>query len=123
MRTFEVTDEDLGALFVGVMVHLDERQRRIVAGNVALSLARGGITAVAEASGLSRSTVQSAVGEIDAGLEVTSRVRAKGAGGRPILETQPGLLVALDDLVEPGSRGCPMCPLRWTSKSTRKACR
>ena len=120
MRTFEVTDEDLGTLFVGVMVHLDERQRRIVAGSVALSLGRGGITAVAEASGLSRSTVQSAVGEIDAGLEVTSRVRAKGAGGRPILETQPGLLVALDDLVEPGSRGCPMCPLRWTSKSTRK---
>ena len=50
VRTFEVTDEDLGVLFVGVMVHLDERQRRIVAGNVALLLGRGGITAVAEAA-------------------------------------------------------------------------
>ena len=50
VRTSEVTDEDLGVLFVGVMVHLDERQRRIVAGNVALLLGRGGITAVAEAA-------------------------------------------------------------------------
>ena len=55
-RTFEVTDEDLEALFAGVMVHLDQRQRR----NVALSL---------------------------------------------VGVTQPGLLLSLDDLVEPGSRG------------------
>lgn len=31
----------------------------------------------------------------------------------------PGLLVALDLLVEPESRGDPMAPLRWTLKSTR----
>jgi hypothetical protein len=51
----------------GVMPHLDEQQRRIVAGSVAMSLGRGGITAVAEAAGMSRSTVTKAVGEIDAG--------------------------------------------------------
>ena len=119
MRTFEVTDLELEELFTGVMPHLDERQRRIVAGNVAMSLGRGGVTAVAEAAAMSRSTVQSAVSEIDAGVEVTDRVRAKGAGRKPILDTQPGLLQALDDLVEPESRGCPMCPLRWTAKSTR----
>lgn len=119
MRTFEVTDLELEDLFKGVMPHLDERQRRIVAGNVALSLGRGGIVAVSEAAGLSRSTVQTAIGEIDAGLEVSARVRAKGAGRKPILDVQPGLLQALDDLVEPESRGCPVCPLRWTAKSTR----
>ena len=119
MRTFEVTDMDLEELFTGVMPHLGERQRRIVAGNVAMSLGRGGITAVAEAAGMSRSTVQTAVDEIDAGLEVTDRARAKGAGRKPILEAQPGLLQALDDLVEPESRGCPTCALRWTAKSTR----
>ena len=119
MRSFEVTDMDLEELFTGVMPHLGERQRRIVAGNVAMSLGRGGITAVAEAAGMSRSTVQTAVDEIDAGLEVTDRARAKGAGRKPILEAQPGLLQALDDLVEPESRGCPTCPLRWTAKSTR----
>jgi len=119
VRTFEVTDLDLEELFTGVLPHLDERQRRIVAGNVAMSLGRGGITAVADAARMSRSTVQTAVGQIDAGVEVSDRVRAKGAGRRPIEESQPGILVALDDLVEPTSRGCPTCPLRWTSKSTR----
>jgi hypothetical protein len=36
-----------------------------------------------------------------------------------VIDAQPGLLLALDDLVEPESRGDPMCPLRWTTKSTR----
>ena len=119
MRTFSVTDEYLEELFVGVMPHLDERQRRIVAANVALSLGRGGITAVSEASSMSRSTVQSAVTEVDAGIEVTNRVRRPSAGGKQINDVQPGLVQALDDLVEPDSRGCPMSPLRWTAKSTR----
>ena len=119
MRTFEVTDEELEDFAKGVMPHLDERQRRIVAGNLAMSLGRGGITAVAEAAEMSRSTVQSAVSQIDTGIEVTDYVRVKGAGPKPITETQPGIVQALDDLVEPESRGCPMCPLRWTAKSTR----
>jgi len=68
---------------------------------------------------MSRSTVQKAVGEIDAGVEVSGRVRPPGAGRPKAIDAQPGLLVALDDLVEPESRGDPMCPLRWTTKSTR----
>jgi len=68
---------------------------------------------------MSRSTVQKAVGEIDAGVEVSARVRPPGAGRPKAIDAQPGLLVALDDLVEPESRGDPMCPLRWTTKSTR----
>ena len=92
---------------------------RIVAGAAARSLGRGGIAAVAEATKMSRSTVQKAVGEIDAGVEVSVRVRPPGAGRPRAEDAQPGLVVALDDLVEPESRGDPMCPLRWTSKSTR----
>lgn len=102
-----------------VMAHLDERQRRIVAGSAARLVGRGGIVAVAEGTGMSRSTVQKAVGEIDAGVEVSARVRPAGAGRPKAIDAQPGLLVALDDLVEPESRGDPMCPLRWTTKSTR----
>lgn len=102
-----------------VVPHLDERQRRIVVGATARALGRGGIVAVAEGSGMSRSTVQKAVGEIDAGVEVSARVRPPGAGRPRVEDAQPGLLVALDDLVEPEARGDPMCPLRWTAKSTR----
>jgi len=119
VREFGVTDEDLRGIFATVMGHLDERQRRILAGSMARSVGRGGIVAVAEASGMSRSTVQKAVGEIDAGVEVSVRVRAPGSGRPKAIDAQPGLLVALDDLVEPDSRGDPMCPLRWTTKSTR----
>ncbi len=100
--------------------HLDERQRRIVAGSLARALGYGGIVAVADATGMSRSTVQKAVGEIDAGVEVSVRVRPPGAGRPRAQDAQPGLWEALDALVEPETRGDPMCPLRWTTKSTRK---
>jgi transposase len=68
---------------------------------------------------MSRSTVQDAVRELDAGAEVSERVRRPGAGRKPLEETDPDLLVALDDLVEPTARGSPMSPLRWTAKSVR----
>ena len=42
-----------------------------------------------------------------------------GAGRKLAEELTPGLVDALDDVVEPGSRGDPMCALRWTTKSTR----
>jgi transposase len=119
VREFAVGDGQLATMLSTVMEHLDERQRRILAGATARVLGRGGIAAVAEATGMSRSTVQKAVGEIDAGVEVSARVRPPGAGRPRVEDAQPGLLVALDELVEPESRGDPMCPLRWTAKSTR----
>jgi len=99
--------------------HLNERQRRLWAGVEARSFGRGGIAAVARATGMSRSTVQDAVAEVDAGAEITERVRRPGAGRKPLIDADPGLLLALDDLVEPTARGDPMSPLRWTAKSLR----
>ena len=119
LREFVLTDEALATMLSTVLPHLDERQRRIVAGSTARLVGRGGIVAVAEATEKSRSTVQKAVGEIDAGVEVSVRVRPPGAGRPKAIDAQPGLLVALNDLVEPESRGDPMCPPRWTTRSTR----
>ena len=119
MREFTIDDDGLATMLGTCLEHLDERQRRILAGSLARTLGRGGIVAVAEASGMSRSTVQIAVGQIDAGLEVTDRVRPPGAGRLRAQDKQPGLWEALDALVEPQTRGDPMCPLRWTTKSTR----
>jgi transposase len=99
--------------------HLNERQRRLWAGVEARAIGRGGIAAVARATGMSRSTVQGAVGELDAGAEVTERVRRPGAGRKPLIDVDQELLLALDDLVEPTARGDPMSPLRWTAKSLR----
>jgi transposase len=119
----EVTTEGLSRFFEVVLPHLNEVQRRVAAGAMAEMLGRGGKTRVAEASGMSRNTVIKAQGEVEAGIEPTLRLRAPGAGAKSVIETQPGLLEALDELVHPDTRGTPMSLLRWTSKSTANLAR
>ena len=120
MREFVVTDEDLAFFWDVVSGHLDERQLRIAAGAMVLTLDRhGAAKAVAEASGLSAKTVQKGAREVDEGIEPATRVRSPGAGRKTVEESQPGLAEALDKLIDPETRGDPMCPLRWTTKSTR----
>ena len=116
----EVTEEGLARFFDVVLPHMNEVQRRVVAGAAAEMLGRGGKTAVANASGMSRNTVIKAEGEVIAGIEPSVRLRAPGGGDKSLLDTQPGLLEALDELVYPETRGNPMSKLRWTSKSSTK---
>ena len=54
---------------------------------------------------MSRNTVIAGMGEVAAGTGPSDRVRAPGAGPKPLIETQPGLLEALDELVHPETRG------------------
>jgi hypothetical protein len=116
----EVTEEALARFFEVVLPHMNEVQRRVVAGAVSEMLGRGGKTAVAAASGMSRNTVIKAEGEVAAGIEPSARLRAPGGGDKPLTDKQPGLLDALDELVHPETRGNPMSLLRWTSKSSTK---
>jgi len=113
----EVTPEELARFFEVVLPHMNEVQRRVVAGAVSEMLGRGGKSAVATASGMSRNTVIKAEGEVAAGIEPTDRLRAVGGGDKPLTDKYPGLLEALDELVQPETRGNPMSLLRWTSKS------
>ncbi|MCA1705098.1 MAG: ISAzo13 family transposase [Actinobacteria bacterium] len=116
----QVTQEGLARFFDVVLPHLNERQRRVVAGAAAELLGRGGKTAVAEASGMSRNTVIKAAAEVALGMEPSERLRIAGGGDKPLTDKQPGLLEALDELVHPETRGNPMSLLRWTSKSSTK---
>ena len=116
----EVSRDGLARFFEVVLPHLNELQRRVVAGATAELLGRGGKSAVAEASGMSRNTVIKAEREVAAGIEPTGRLRAPGGGDKSLLDTQPGLLEALDELVNPETRGNPMSKLRWTNKSATK---
>jgi len=116
----EVTKEGLARFFEVVLPHTNELQRRVVAGAMSEMLGRGGKTEVAAASGMSRNTVIKAETEVKAGIEPSSRLRAPGGGDKSLLDTQPGLLAALDELVNPETRGNPMSKLRWTSKSSTK---
>jgi hypothetical protein len=55
---------------------------------------------------------------MESGAGPGGRVRGRG-GGRPALaDTDAGLIPALEALVDPATRGDPMSPLRWTTKST-----
>jgi hypothetical protein len=119
MRDFVVSEDDLGPFFGAIGPVLDERGRRVVAGAVARMLGHGGIAAVGRTSGVSKATVNKGAAEVDDGVGVTDRVRAPGGGRKPVERSQPGLAEALDALVEPETRGDPMCALRWTTKSTR----
>jgi len=114
----EITGVELREFFETVEPHLNERQRRVVFGSMAEALGHGGQARVAACSSMSTSTLSKAVREVRAGIEPSDRQRVAGGGDRPAIDKQPGLLVALDDLVYPDSRGDPMSPLRWTSKST-----
>ena len=115
----EVSEEALVEFFSFVAVHLDEKQRRLQAGAMARMLGRGGVTTVARVSGMSRNTVMDGQRAVLAGEQPDGRVRGEGGGRPELIDVDPDLLVCLDDLVEPESRGDPMSPLRWTLKSTR----
>jgi Rhodopirellula transposase DDE domain len=102
---------------------LDERSRRQWAAAEALELAWGGVTAVAVATGLSRTTIAAGIRELQSQAEGTppgSRLRRPGGGRKYLVETDAGLLEALDRLIDPLTRGDPESPLRWTCKSTRR---
>jgi len=114
----EVSEAELGRMFDSVLPVLDERQRRVLVGAQARALGRGGIAVVARAARMSRTTVGKAVAEVDAGVDAETPIRRPGAGRKRLVDKDAQLLGRLDALVEPTSRGDPMCPLRWTSKST-----
>jgi hypothetical protein len=105
---------------------LDERGRRVWAAAEARSLPFGGVSLVARATGLSRTTVHAGMRELQDGQRKTigaGRSRKPGGGRKPLTYHNPDLLRALERLVEPTTRGDPESPLRWTCKSTRHLAR
>lgn len=101
---------------------LDERLRRLWAATEARALGTGGITVVCKATKLSRTTVRNGIRELEEGIspDDLARVRRPGAGRPRIEDVNPEILVSLELLIEPATRGDPESPLRWTSKSVRK---
>jgi hypothetical protein len=101
---------------------LDERTRRLVAAAEAQAIGFGGVTAVAQASGLSRGTVIRGMTELKTAPKPSrgQRIRRKGAGRKRTVDRDATLKRDLEALVEPVTRGDPESPLRWTCKSVRQ---
>jgi hypothetical protein len=110
--------------YQSLLPEMDERRRRQWAAAEARELGWGGVSLVARATGLSRPTITIGRRELDQPIPQraaqAARVRQPGGGRRPLTKTDPGLLSALESLLEPVTRGDPESPLRWTCKRTRR---
>ena len=103
---------------------MDEQMRRLWAATEARALGYGGVSVVARAIGLTRPTITAGIRELGDARQLVSmapkhRVRRDGAGRPRLTDADTGLCPALEELVEPATRGDPMSPLRWTCKSVR----
>jgi hypothetical protein len=116
--------ESVGQRFELLGWALDERLRRLWAGAEAQVLGRGGVTAVAKATGVSRRAIHAGLKELAQRTGpsplASGRVRRPGAGRKRLVERDRTLCAALERLVEPVTRGDPETPLRWTCKSLRR---
>ncbi len=115
-------DEDvvLARKLASILPWLNERQRRAVLAAEAHALGRGGVTRVARAAQVSRTTVHAALAELDAAVPDSERSRRPGGGRASRQESDPTLVRDLEALIGPTTRGDPMSALRWTCKSTRQ---
>jgi hypothetical protein len=119
------TIEQIRQKYLALSAVMDERMRRQWAAAEACALGWGGVTTVSAATGLARNTITTGLRELEhrqahPSAAVGVRLRRAGGGRKPLTEVDPGLLQALDKLVDPVTRGHPESPLRWTCKSTRK---
>jgi len=101
---------------------LDERQKRLYLANEAKAIGYGGISQVSRVSGISRVTITQGMAEINSKEyqpEAQTRCRKKGGGRKPLATKAPDILQEVEKLLDPHTKGDPMNPLKWSSKSMR----
>jgi transposase len=109
----------VGQRFTLVDPFLTEQSRRLWAAAEAAVIGSHGNAIVAEATGISRTTITKARVELQQASELPPfRQRQPGGGRKPLTEADSTLLADLDQLIDPDTRGDPESPLRWTCKST-----
>src|SRR2546427_12294259 len=117
----ELTTTAMRAKYKSLSTQLDERSLRLCAAADAKMLGYGGVSFVAKAAGLSRTTLDSGASEPSSQEpSEPGRIRRPGGGRKTKTDRDETLLQDLDRLLDPVTRGDPMSPLRWTCKSTPK---
>jgi transposase len=107
------------AKYIALEGVLNEKARRLWAATESSAIGYGGDAVVASATGLARATIRVGREELKKGKAVTVRQRRPGGGRKKLVLMEGGWVEALEHMVAPATRGDPMSPLRWTSKSTR----
>ena len=81
----------LSEKYNSLKAHLDERSLRLCAAADARSIGRGGVSSVARATRMSRTTIHAGLKELDNEMTV-KKIRRAGAGRKPLAVTDPGIL-------------------------------
>lgn len=102
-----------------MLLLLDEKQKRIYLATEARSLGRGGLKAVHELTGVSKTTILRGKKELREGHIEQSRVRKSGGGRKTIVQKYSNIEEAIERLVESTTLGSPEKVLSWTTKSLR----
>ena len=104
---------------------MNEKMQRHWAATESMALGWGGVSAVSQATGISRTTIQIGIRELQqppsasaADPMIEMRLRRPGAGRKPLTETDHRLDRDLEQLLDTSTGGLPTSPLRWTSKSS-----
>lgn len=107
--------------YLALVGEFDERGRRRWAAAEARSLGRGGIAAVAQATGISDRTIRNGIRELNDPDPLPTHKQRRSGAGRPSREShQPKLIASLAALIDASTRGDPMSPIRWICNSTRE---
>jgi transposase len=100
---------------------LNEKSRRVWAALEALNLEYGGVSIVSKATGISRTTIHTAICELkEESITENARIRDYGGGRKNLSEETPDIIDAIKNILEETTAGCPEKPLLWTCKSTTK---
>src|SRR5918999_1289112 len=87
-----IHEYDLQQRYEAILPLLNERQRRVIAAADTLVLGRGGVSQVARASGLSRTTIHRGMAELDANDPVGPCIRQAGGGRKSVIDHTPDIL-------------------------------
>jgi hypothetical protein len=99
---------------------LNEQSRRRFAAMEARALGRGGVSLMARISGLARSTIYQGLSDIRERVSApVGRVRQEGGGRKQKTIVDQTLVADLRAMLESVTRGDPMQPLLWSSRSLR----
>ncbi len=120
MKISSKVQKELEQKWAIISPFLDERSKRLWVGMEAQRIGWGGLTVLEKATGMTRKTISKGIKEIEAGVSKQERLRQAGGGRKSKKVEYPDLVEQLEILIAPHTKGDPMHPLRWSSKSTYK---
>ena len=107
-------ENDIKSRYEAIRWTLSERMHRLWAATEAKVLGHGGVTALSGITGLSPIVIRRGIKELEAQAfpapeSGVQRIRKPGAGPKILTEKFPTLLAELESLVDPETRGDPVC--------------